>query len=269
MVAEGGESAQSGRSSQWEEALLVSSHDAALGRLFRGTIHNLNGVLQVATFHGEMEGMMLARAAELFEQARRAESAELAALLAELEALLGGQRDSLGQFTEKINQGRGIMRRVVLTPALTPASGESWNLNDVLRAEIEFLCADSFFKHKVAKQLELAEDQPSLQGNLALFHEIVHRLLENALEAVRGREDAAITATTIANEAGVELVLRDNGPGVAQGDRERIFAPFYTTRPEHLGLGLFLARKLAGELGGEISCLAGAGGVFKLRLPAG
>lgn len=265
----GGESTRSGRSSQWEEALLAWSHDAALGRLFRGTTHNLNGVLQVASFHGEMEGMMLARATELFEQGRGADPTELPALLAELEALLATQRDSLAEFAEKVNEGRAIMRRVVLSPALTPAPRESWTLNDVLRAEIEFLCADSFFNHKVAKQLKLAEDQSSLQGNLALVHEIVHQLLENALEAVRGREDAAITATTFAGEAGVELVLRDNGPGVAPDERERIFVPFFTTRPEHLGLGLFLARKMAGDLGGEITCLEGAGGVFKLRLPAG
>jgi len=69
--------------------------------------------------------------------------------------------------------------------------------------------------------------------------------------------------------AGLELLLRDNGPGIAPADRERIFEPFFTTRPEAMGLGLYLARKLARLEGGELTCLeAESGALFRLLPPS-
>lgn len=253
----------------WEKAYLDQVPAAAVGRLFRGIIHNLNGVLQVSSLQGDMSHLLLGRAEELVRQLRVAAPDQAALLLAELESLLAAQRDSVTQLQEKTRQGAEILRRVLSLPPLSSGSAPPWTLNNVLECEIEFLCADPFFKHKVEKKLELAAHPPPLGGDPVTAHQIVHLLLANALEALRDLEGARIEVVITPTEAGLELLLNDNGPGIAAVERELIFEPFLTTRPNRGGLGLYLARKLARDEGGELTCPETAGGArFKLRLPA-
>ncbi|MFH7320358.1 sensor histidine kinase [Desulfurivibrio sp. D14AmB] len=253
---------------RWENAYLEQLATAAVGRLFRGVIHNLNGVLQVSSLHGDMSAMVLHRAAELVGQLATASTDRAAALRAELEALVVGQRDSVDKLQEKTRQGTQILRRVLELPPLSPGSAPPWTLNEVLACEVEFLSADPFFKHKVVKELEPAAQLPPLGGDLLKIHQIVYLLLDNALAAVRDQVEARIEARISRNAAGLELLLGDNGPGIAPAHRERIFEPFFTTRPEAMGLGLYLARKLARLEGGELTCLeAESGALFRLLLP--
>jgi signal transduction histidine kinase len=71
--------------------------------------------------------------------------------------------------------------------------------------------------------------------------------------------------------AAVECRVSDNGPGIPEADRERIFDPFYTTRDpgEGTGLGLSNALRFAEELGGRLTFEAGSGpgASFALQLP--
>ena len=71
----------------------------------------------------------------------------------------------------------------------------------------------------------------------------------------------------------VEVTVADNGPGIPADERERVFDPFYTTKPpgEGTGLGLSNALRFAEELGGSLTLDADAstpGAVFILKLPA-
>jgi two-component system NtrC family sensor kinase len=89
---------------------------------------------------------------------------------------------------------------------------------------------------------------------------------------VREGEDQAAAGGRDRFDA-VQCLVADNGPGIADEDRERIFDPFFSTKPpgEGTGLGLSNAQRLAEEFGGslELASKAGdAGAVFALRLPA-
>ena len=100
---------------------------------------------------------------------------------------------------------------------------------------------------------------------------VLCNLLENALRYGAG-EPVQLDIATEENE----LVLRvaDRGPGVAEGDRERIFEPFFQGGTGNhrggTGLGLAIARSLAEAQGGSVSHVPrpGGGSVFELRLPA-
>jgi signal transduction histidine kinase len=70
---------------------------------------------------------------------------------------------------------------------------------------------------------------------------------------------------------GVQLTVTDNGPGVPLSDRDQVFAPFFSTKIDGLGLGLALVKKFAEEAGGEVLCESnptGRGARFRVLLPA-
>lgn len=97
--------------------------------------------------------------------------------------------------------------------------------------------------------------------------QLLLNLLLNALDFARSR----IVVTTSRTEDGaVELSVADDGPGVPQGDRARIFQRFVTTRPGGNGLGLSTSREIAEVHGGSLSLsdTPGGGATFRVRLPA-
>jgi signal transduction histidine kinase len=105
--------------------------------------------------------------------------------------------------------------------------------------------------------------------------ELVHllaNLLVNARDAMPAGGRIEVAAALAPEGGGVELTVSDEGPGVAPGDRERVFEAFYTTKGERgLGLGLKLARDTLTRFGGSIRVTDGPGGGarFVLHFPIG
>ncbi len=100
----------------------------------------------------------------------------------------------------------------------------------------------------------------------------VDNLVRNAVQAaaalhVDGGGEVRVEGARIGDTAVIEV--RDNGPGVPPDDVERIFDPYYTTKPEGTGLGLPIVKKVVLEHGGTVECAAneGGGALFTVRLP--
>lgn len=125
------------------------------------------------------------------------------------------------------------------------------------------------------KRVELTSkldgNAPPLRADESGLAEIVFNLLQNAIEAAsRAASGAGGVEVAVARvEGGVELTVRDNGPGIPPEIRERLFQPFVTTRPDGTGLGLHTVSRRVKELRGEVSCSssAAAGTVFTVRFP--
>lgn len=106
------------------------------------------------------------------------------------------------------------------------------------------------------------------------LHRILVNLLRNAREAIEheeGRSEPGRIHVSLVQEADASLVrVADNGPGVPERVRERLFQPFAGSgRPDGAGLGLAIARELAQAHGGDLALLQTSpkGSVFELRLP--
>ncbi|MBU4117528.1 MAG: hypothetical protein KJ555_02045, partial [Proteobacteria bacterium] len=98
---------------KWEEAYLAQSQDAAVGRIFRGIIHNLGGIIQVFSLQTDLSAMMLDKAMAVLEQLRQAcPSAEVDTL----RELLVRRADSLSQMQEKVVQSQKILQRTMILP---------------------------------------------------------------------------------------------------------------------------------------------------------
>ncbi|MBF0169955.1 MAG: PAS domain S-box protein [Nitrospinae bacterium] len=100
------------------------------------------------------------------------------------------------------------------------------------------------------------------------IRQVLWNLCRNALEAMDHRGVLSVTARRL--EGGdVEVVIGDNGPGIAPENRIRIFDPFFTTKPGGTGLGLATSHKIVESHGGALTVEtpAAGGALFALRLP--
>jgi signal transduction histidine kinase len=113
-----------------------------------------------------------------------------------------------------------------------------------------------------------ARDLPPVRADPDLVCQVLLGLLANAAEVVPAGGEVALEARPAADE--VELAVADSGPGVAPELRERVFEPFFTTRPRGTGLGLAVARQIVEAHGGRIAVgeRPGGGARFVIRLPS-
>lgn len=136
------------------------------------------------------------------------------------------------------------------------------DLAPILRAVAEGLRRDDF-----AIELAIPANLPPLAAEAGALEAIVATLAENARQA--GASELCITASHAEGE--VLIQLSDNGPGIAEADRERVFDPFFTSKRAAggTGLGLPIARALAENGHGQLELRASeVGTTFALTLPA-
>jgi len=105
---------------------------------------------------------------------------------------------------------------------------------------------------------QLGADLPPIMGDATQLRQVIHNLLQNALDAVAERpEGRVVVRTEFAHghddEArAVRLSVSDNGPGFADKVLRRAFEPYVTTKPKGTGLGLAVVRKIADEHGARV-----------------
>jgi len=106
-----------------------------------------------------------------------------------------------------------------------------------------------------------------LEGDAELLEQVLINLLLNALQALEGRESPAIGLRAFLNDRGRILIqVSDNGPGIPPENIEKIFVPFYSTKPGGSGIGLSLSRQIMRLHRGSIHAVSDPGGstVFTL-----
>ncbi|TQJ93756.1 ATP-binding protein [Achromobacter sp. SLBN-14] len=91
-----------------------------------------------------------------------------------------------------------------------------------------------------------------VQANRVRLEQVLVNLLQNGLEALEGTENGRVVIALQDLGESVQLQVHDNGPGLSDGARARLFTPFHTTKPDGLGLGLVISRDIVAEFGGEL-----------------
>jgi nitrogen fixation/metabolism regulation signal transduction histidine kinase len=104
----------------------------------------------------------------------------------------------------------------------------------------------------------LAPDLPALAGDASQLRQVIHNLVQNALDAVNDMTDGQVTISTEAARAedgvarAVRLKVVDNGPGFSEKILKRAFEPYVTTKARGTGLGLAVVKKIVEEHGAKI-----------------
>ena len=120
---------------------------------------------------------------------------------------------------------------------------------------------------------ELATDLPRTMLSGAEFQQVVFNLLTNAHQAIRatGRTDGRIRLSTRREAGEIVVSVEDNGPGIPAEIAERIWEPFFTTKPEGegTGLGLAICSQIVKASEGSLTLESGrdGGAAFLIRLP--
>ncbi len=258
------------RIEQWQDVCLHLSHDAALGRLFRGTIHNLNGVTQAFSMQAELLGMMFNQAEVMLRyMLAGTEEPEIKKNLLKLQKLMNSRTSLVVQMKEKVILAGSIVSHYGNIPQYDNQDERHETVNSIIEVELEFLNADSFFKHKVKKNLSLADNLPRIKSRRMEMRQIIFPLLLNGLEAMQQAGGKAVIKimTKLENE-NIKVEITDSGSGILPEHHPQIFNAFFSTKEDHPGVGLYVVKKLTKRCGGIIDCVSRPGSTcFRLSFP--
>jgi signal transduction histidine kinase len=153
---------------------------------------------------------------------------------------------------------------------------ERLNMNDILKKELSFLEGNLDFKHKVVKEYDFAHDLPEIDGFYGDFSQTFVNLINNAVDAMHECENPQLQIRTRFDHDHIYVDVEDNGCGIPEDDREKIFDFSFTTKapihrgggPSGIGIGLFNSKHLMGKYGAEIQVMSCPGRtVFTLQIP--
>jgi nitrogen fixation/metabolism regulation signal transduction histidine kinase len=143
------------------------------------------------------------------------------------------------------------------------------NLNQLV-TEVTDLYRAQIAGRGVTLDVKLETAVTSLVADRGRLRQLLHNLLTNAVEALEGQADGAITlATRLAERNGqevVEIAVEDNGPGFQRELIGQVFDPYVTTKPRGTGLGLAIVRKIVEEHGGHVEADNRAEGGARVRV---
>jgi len=126
---------------------------------------------------------------------------------------------------------------------------------------------------------QFTEHLPPVRLDAEQIRQVIINLVDNAVEALGGphgprRPDGApptitLTTTRDARNGVVRVAVSDNGPGVPDADRDKLFMPYYSTKGRGSGLGLAIVRRIVVEHGGGIEVSPGvpSGTTFTIEMP--
>jgi C4-dicarboxylate-specific signal transduction histidine kinase len=127
-------------------------------------------------------------------------------------------------------------------------------------------------KHGASLQTALAKGLPYIEGDRVQLQQVVLNLIVNAVQAMgavaEGPREVFITSAR-AEPDDVLVKVKDSGPGLAPANLEQLFAPFYTTKPDGLGMGLSICRSIIEAHGGRLWVTANQprGAIFSFTMP--
>jgi two-component system, NarL family, sensor histidine kinase BarA len=130
-------------------------------------------------------------------------------------------------------------------------------------------------KKNLSLQLVTGEGLPVIRTDAGKVQQILYNLLSNAIKYTPAGGAVTVTAEPVTQSEGVAVHVADTGPGISEAHQAHIFDKFYQAEPsvtrEHggAGLGLSIAKDLAGVLRGRLSLVSepGKGATFTLTLP--
>jgi signal transduction histidine kinase len=194
----------------------------------------------------------------------------------ELKAQSPGSASDLLEFPEILEESIAGLDRIAgivkgMLRFSRPSSEEVQSIDVNAFVEDALQLAELQGDMSVRVERRLAQGLPQIEGSSQALVQVLVNLLLNARQALASQPDAHLLTETRAVDGAVEILVEDNGPGIAEEDLPQIFDPFFTTRDpgQGTGLGLSIAFDIMRNHGGtlEYASAPSGGARFRLRLP--
>jgi two-component system sensor kinase FixL len=233
------------------------------------------GIVRDVTERKRTELEAMQQRAELTHMARVSTMGELAASLAHelsqpLTAILSNAqaaqrflagdpdldhvREILSDIVRDNRRAGEVLRRMRALVRKQERQRESLDLASVIGDVVMLVRSDAILRD-VRVSVDFVADLPRVRGDRIQLQQVTLNLLMNAFEAMKdcpaGHREVALRGDV--DQAGsVRVAVRDRGIGVSADKPERLFEPFYTTKPDGLGMGLAICRSIVEAHGGSL-----------------
>jgi signal transduction histidine kinase len=262
--------------------LAVADRLAALGSLVAGVAHEINNpITYVIGNLGELERLCRAMREALTGYRRALEAYAGDAARTRVDDLehkideAGGLDvldELLGDALDGAHRIREVVRDLLRLAHPSERSTAPVDVHDILDSTLRLI------GRQLGRSARLEKDYNAtrrIEGDRAKLAQVCLNLISNAIDACQppDPERHCVSVRTRDADEGIEIEVADTGHGVPEYLRDRIFEPFYTTKPlgAGTGLGLFISRRIVEEHGGrlELAPPNGEGACFRVLLPGG
>ncbi|MEF8832277.1 MAG: ATP-binding protein [Candidatus Thermoplasmatota archaeon] len=215
------------------QEMIQSEKMASLGRLVSGVAHEINNPL------GYMKSSTGLIKEDIQELKERCNEEEYSKLLDDIESNLEMNIEGIDKITNITETLREFVSVDIESEVKT-------DLNENIRSTLILL--ENEFKERIELETELG-DLPEIKCSPGKLNQVFMNVIYNALESV---EEGTIEVKTWAEDRDIFIKIRDDGGGIPEDVRNKIFDPFYTTKDESTGLGLSVSYRIVKEHGGDI-----------------
>ncbi|WP_035243679.1 ATP-binding protein [Desulfonatronovibrio hydrogenovorans] len=236
--------------------LIQASKMTSLGQLSAGIAHELNQPLNAIKMGSEFLSMMHENKEDISSE--------------QMERITREISRQVDRATEIINNLREFGRKSDFTKEKTDINKPVHNVLSITAQQLKL--------QNITVKLNLTNDLPPIMAHKNRLEQVIFNLITNARDAIiqkqsddPGAGSGEIVISTSLEDDQVVLAVSDNGTGMPESVREKIFDPFYTTKQTGMGMGLGLSisygiiKDYEGEI--DIHSVEGSGTTFKISFP--
>lgn len=251
--------------------LIKTEKQASFGQLMQGIIHNIRGPIasvissfSLISFYREDIGDYLKEKPELMNEVDE-KFKEIWDVIEQDDRMLNKLLKTIDAMMMKSRSDKSEVIEII-------------DLNEILGQEIEFLNAEPTF-NKIEKKIELSPNALKIKVIPGEIAQVFGNVVKNALDAMYDKKDARIEIRSGRSESEVWFTVGDNGVGIPDNIKTKIFEPFYTTKrmkkedgskePTGTGIGLHYCKQTVESYSGKIKVDSrqGEGTTFTITLP--
>ena len=176
----------------------------------------------------------------------------------------------LSKTYEQAQKAGKIIHRMKDLASQRTTSRTMTSIDTLIENAVNF-CAHECYQDNIQVTLELNPNIPKIAMDSVQIEQVLLNLIRNAIDALKEQvkeSDKTISIQTQLNK-GLEVRVKDNGPGLTDLQKEKILMPFYTSKSSGMGMGLSISRSIIEAHGGTINFNSklGVGTTFYFNLP--
>ena len=174
----------------------------------------------------------------------------------------------LKTIVHETRRAADITKKLLMFSRASSTPREKLRLESILEDTISLIAYQTSLEGIEIRRL-IGRDLPEFSGNVQEFREVFFNLILNALQSIPPGGEIQVGITYQKADKVFIIQVADTGPGIPQENLDKVFNPFFTTRPEGIGLGLFVTQQIIHRYGGSIRAESqpGEGTLFVIELP--